>query len=178
MMKYKMTDAEKETFLSGDEGRGEIRLKASKAFPQAETIQIIDSENDLFGEVTGAEFEESTDFGLAVVPTDEQLELKRTEDALLSADTARLEDEIKPLVFAKLKDEARNELRAEYGATIRSLRAEKAELKSQVGRLTEGVTALTKQVESLKTENALLKSSAGEGEQFEQPVSAEPRSQL
>ncbi len=159
MNQFQMTESDKEKFLSGDEGRGEIRREASNSNPAAESIHIVDSEGNLFDNVSGASFssDDDTDPGLAIVLTDEQLDARRTESALQAADLARVEEDLKPQVYAKLKDEARGEIREEYREIIQGLRSDKAELANQVGRLTEGVTTLSSKNQSLIEELALLK---------------------
>lgn len=131
----------KDKFLSGDEGRGEIRKTASELFPEAATILIVDEEGNLFDTVGGINsslISDDTD-DRAVIVTDEEVQEKALDDALNAADLARVEAEIKPLVIARLKDEARNEIREEYRNTIRELRASKTELTKQVVRLKEGM---------------------------------------
>lgn len=164
MNQYKMNDSDKELFLSGDEGRGMVRKEASELHPNSESIQIVDEEGNLFDTVTGVDHHENetTDPGFAIVLTDDQLEERRTLQALEAADLAKVEDEIRPKVMAKLKDEARAEIREEYAETIRNLRREKAELKMQVQRLTEGVTALSRKESELQTELTVLKASRSE----------------
>ncbi len=162
MNQYQMTESEKELFLSGDEGRGKIRQEAALSNPEADSIQIVDSEGSLFdtvsGTVSGTEHDaEKTEPGLAVVLTDEQLDERRTVQALEAADLARTEEELKPLVMSKLRDEARDEIREEYRETIQRLRQEKAELQSQVRRLTEGVNSLSRRETALTDELAMLK---------------------
>lgn len=153
MNKYQMTESDKDLFLSGDEGRGSIRMEASKSNPGAESIQIVDSEGNLFDTVTGIEHDgDATDPGFAIVLTDEQLDERRTMQALEAADMSRIEDDLKPKVLAKLKDEARSEVREEFRETIQQLRTEKAELLDKVRRLTEGVSALSRKEEALTEE--------------------------
>jgi hypothetical protein len=163
MTQYKMTKSDKELFLSGDEGRGMVRKEASELHSDAESIQIVDEDGNLFDTVTGTDHEsETTEPGFAIVLTDEQLEERRTIQALEAADLSRIEEELRPQVMAKLKDEARTELREEYAETIRNLRREKTELKAQVIRLTEGVGALSRRESELKTELTVLKASKTE----------------
>lgn len=160
MNQFQMTESDKADFLSGEEGRGRIRAEAASSNPRAESIQIVDSEGLLFDTVQGIEFDgesEDTSPGLAVVLTDEQLDEKRMTEALLSADVARVEDELRPLVMAKLKEEAHSEVREEFRETVQQLRRENSELRDASRRLAEGTTSLARANEALRTENALLK---------------------
>ncbi len=160
MNQFQMNESDKAEFLGSDEGRGRIRLEAARSNPHAESIQIVDSDGNLFDTISGVDFDgETTEPGLAVVLTDEQLEERRLEEALHASDLARVEDEIRPLVMSKLKDEARSEIREEFRQVIQQLRSDKAELQSHVGRLTEGVRSLTSQRDSLKSEIELFKAS-------------------
>lgn len=152
-----MTPEEKDLFLSGDEGRGTVRQKAAASYPSSETVRIVDNEDNLFGEVTGEGFDESEEPGLAVVLSDDQLEEKRLEEALHQSNLLHMENEVRPLVFAKLKDEARDEVRAEYGQVIRELRETVANQRLNIQKLTLGVTAAGELRKPLEVENTALK---------------------
>lgn len=160
MTAYQMTEGEKERFLSGDEGRGEIRGFAAKAYAGAESVQIIDSAGDLFDTVTGGEFvadESSEEPGFAVALSDDELEEKRTVDALRIADVERIENEIKPLVYQKLKDEARTEIRSEFRETVRKYATENVSLREERSRLVAGTSALQTKYNQLVGEYEALK---------------------
>ncbi len=158
MNQYQMTESEKELFLSGDEGRGKVRQDAAHSNPEADSIQIVDSEGELFDTVSGAEHDgEKTEPGLAVVLTDDQLEERRTAEALHAADLARTEEELKPLVMSKLLNEARSHMREQFVEEIRQLRTDKAELVNQVKRLTEGVRAQASRIAELSDELVVAK---------------------
>lgn len=157
MSKFVMSESQKELFLSGDEGRGEVRRIAAEENPTVETIYIVDGEDNLFGEVTGAEYKEEASVSDAIVLTDEQLEEQRYEAALTQSELDNLEAEIRPKVMSKLRDEAREEVRTEYRDIIRQLREDAVNSKLQIQKLTKGVNSGSELRAQLESDNTLLK---------------------
>jgi hypothetical protein len=174
MNKYQMTESEKELFLSGDEGRGRIRQEAALSNRDAESVQIVDSVGDLFDVVVGSNYDsDDTNPGMAIVLTDEQLrerrlsratelpgeelDLERTDSgalkALEEAYLAHLQRSVSPQFVSRLEDEINTKLREEYAETISNLRAENAELTTQIGELTGEIGTLKNELATLKEES-------------------------
>lgn len=122
---YVMSETEKALFLSGDEGRGTVRLSAASSHPNTETIQIVDSNGDLFDSVSG-----SDDVGFAVevdpakIAKDKELAELRESEAFI------------------MRMEVRNELRAEFLDALEKYADESARLHQALQKATEELQEL------------------------------------
>jgi vacuolar-type H+-ATPase subunit I/STV1 len=125
-MKFELTQEQVDSYHL-DEVRAEIRSEISSKFTESDTVEVVGPDGQIWDVLTGT----LPDDG-AVVVSPEELEARAEKEKTDASHIEYLEKEIRPQVMAKLRTQARSEVREQLrdkSDEILKLRSEIANLK-------------------------------------------------